>query len=80
MIKYFKMKQMEIKMKLMFYESFFKIMNEKQEILDFIQRAYTSLKDVPAEELQHELISCVATLAHEQAVKERGQEKENNNA
>lgn len=73
---YFRMKRMEIKMKSIFYDTILKLYDEKSNIIDLLKQLYATLKDVKPEDLQRELISCIAHLAHEQAVKEREAEKE----
>ena len=75
MIKYIKMKRNEWKVKAMFYGTIASIMDEQKDIIGFVQRLYLVLKDVPIEDLRKELISNIAELAHEQAVKEREAEK-----
>lgn len=75
MIRYFMMKRNEWKVKAMFYGTIASIMDEQKDIIGFVQRLYGALKDVPMEDLRKELISNIASLAHEQAVKEREAEK-----
>lgn len=79
MIKYWimkrKMKRDEIKVKAMFYGTITSIMNEQKDIVELVQKLYLVLKDVPMEDLRSELIKQIASLAHEQAVKERESEK-----
>lgn len=71
MIRYFMMKRNEWKVKAMFYGTIASVMDEQKDIIGFVQRLYIALKDVPMEDLRKELISNIAELAHEQAVKER---------
>ena len=71
MIRYFMMKRNEWKVKAMFYSTIVSVMDEQKDIIGFVQRLYVALKDVPMEDLRKELISNIASLAHEQAVKER---------
>lgn len=75
MIRYFMMKRNEWKVKAMFYGTIASVMDEQKDIIGFVQRLYGVLKDVPMEDLRKELISNIAELAHEQAVKEREVEK-----
>lgn len=75
MIKYFMMKRNEWKVKAMFYGTIVSVIDEQKDIIGFVQRLYVALKDVPMEDLRKELISNIAELAHEQAVKEREAEK-----
>ena len=60
------MKKNEIKVKSQIYGAIAKVMEEKKEFVDFLFRAYQSLKNVPANELQTELIKAVATIVHEE--------------
>lgn len=75
MIRYFMMKRNEWKVKAMLYGTIVSIMDENKDIIGFVQKLYVALKDVPMEDLRKELISNIAQLAHEQAVKEREAEK-----
>ena len=75
MIKYLKMKAMEIEIKYMMYSTIITLMKEQKNVIDLVQKLYIALKDVPMEDLRKELISNIASLAHEQAVKERETEK-----
>lgn len=75
MITYFRMKKNEWKVKALFYGLIVNVMNEQTDIIEFIQKLYTSLKDVPADQLRSELMGKIAELAHQQAVKERETEK-----
>ena len=70
-----KMKRDEVMVKAMLYGTIASIMNEQKDIIEFVQNMYMALKDVPMEDLRKELISNIAELAHEQAVKEREAEK-----
>ena len=75
MINFIRMKRNEWKVKAMFYGTIVAIMNGQKDIIGFVQKLYGALKDVPMEDLRKELISNIAELAHEQAVKEREAEK-----
>lgn len=79
MIKYWimkrKMKRDEVKVKAMFYGTIASIMDEQKDIIELVQKMYMALKDVPMEDLRSELIKQIASMAHEQAVKEREAEK-----
>lgn len=75
MITYFRMKKNEWKVKALFYGLIVNVMNEQTDIIELIQKLYTSLKDVPADQLRSELMGKIAELAHQQAVKERETEK-----
>lgn len=66
-----KMKKNEIKVKLQFYSALVILIDNNKDIIAFVQRLYEELKDVPTEKLREELISTIAKLSHEQAIKER---------
>lgn len=74
-VKWFKNKAMEIEMKYAFYSTIEKLAKEQEDIIKLVKNLYVVLKDVPMEDLRKELISNIATLAHEQAIKERETEK-----
>lgn len=68
MFTYLKMKKYEYALKLKFYMMIVKFMNNQTEIksfLEFVQKLYSALKDVPPEELQKEFISNLAEIVHE---------------
>ncbi|MBD5089536.1 MAG: hypothetical protein HDT30_12160 [Clostridiales bacterium] len=68
MFTYLKMKKYEYTLKLKFYKMIVKFMNNQTEIksfLEFVQKLYSALKDVPPEELQKEFISNLAEIVHE---------------
>lgn len=68
MITYLKMKRYEYTLKLKFYKTIVKVMDNQTEIksfLELLQKLYTALKDVPPEELQKEFISSLAEIIHE---------------
>lgn len=67
---YWKMKKNEWKVKAQFYGAIAAILDNQKDILAFIQRTYESLKDVPAEELQKELIRKIAEMVHRESQKE----------
>lgn len=71
MIKYLKMKAMEIEIKYMMYSTIITLMKEQKNVIDLVQKLYIALNDVPMEDLRKELISQIANLAHEQAMMER---------
>ena len=66
-----KMKKNEIKVMLHFYSALAILIDNNKDIIAFAQRLYEELKDVPTEKLKEELISTIAKLSHEQAIKER---------
>ena len=75
MITYFRMKKNEWKVKAQFYGLIVSVLNNQKDMIELIQNLYTSLKDVPTEQLRSELMGKIAELAHQQAVKEREAEK-----
>lgn len=75
MIKYLKMKAMEIEIKYALYSTIVTFVKEQNDFIEFVQKLYDALKDVPVEELRKELISNIAELVHEQVVEEREAEK-----
>lgn len=75
MITLIKMKYKEWKLKLAFYSVVETVLKEQEDILKTITNIYESLKDTTGQELQDKLITAIAELAHDQAVKEREAEK-----
>ena len=61
---YIKMKKSEWKVKAMFYSTIAALIDNQKEVLVLLQKMYTALKDVPAEELQKEFISKLAEIIH----------------
>lgn len=74
-IKWFKNKVMEIEMKHALYSTIEEFAKEQEDIIKFVKNLYVVLKDVPVEELRKELISNIAQLAHDEAVKQRATER-----
>ena len=66
MFTYLKMKKSEWKIKAMFYGTITALIDNQKEVLVLLQKMYTALKDVPAEELQKEFISKLAEIIHEE--------------
>ena len=66
MFTYLKMKKAEWKIKAMFYGTIAAFIDNQKEVLVLLQKIYTALKDVPAEELQKEFISKLAEIIHEE--------------
>ncbi len=64
MINFIRMKRNEWKVKAMFYATIAALFDNQKEILEMLQKMYVSLKDVPAEELQKELIAKLAEIIH----------------
>ena len=65
MIKFIKMKKNELKVKSMLYGTIVSLIDDRKDILELIQKLYTALKSVPAEELRSELINRLAEMIHE---------------
>ncbi len=65
MITYFKMKKNEWKVKATLYKMIASIMDNQKGIIEFAQKLFLSLKDVSIEDMQEELISKIAELAHQ---------------
>lgn len=66
MFTYLKMKRNEWKVKAMFYGTIAGLIDNQKEVIILLQKMYTALKDVPAEELQKEFISKLAEIIHEE--------------
>lgn len=75
LIKWYTLKKKEIKLKLAFYSMIETVINEREDIIKTITNVYESLKDVTGQELQDKLITAIAEMAHDQAVKERDTKK-----
>lgn len=75
-INWYKTKKAEMAVKAAFYGAIATIVNNQQEIMEFIKNVYIALKDTPIDDLKDELIGKVSELAHEQAIKEHESEKE----
>lgn len=69
MIKYFKLKRNEIKVKAMLYEVIVNVIDNQKDIFDLLQKLFIALKDVPIDELKAEFVKQLAEIIH----------KENNN-
>lgn len=69
MIKYFKLKRNEIKVKAMLYEVIVNVIDNQKDIFDLLQKPFIALKDVPIDELKAEFVRQLAEIIH----------KENNN-
>lgn len=66
MFKYLKMKRSEWKVKAILYGAIDALINNQKELLVLLQKMYTALKDVPAEELQREFVNKLAEIIHEE--------------
>ena len=64
--KWFKNKIMEIEMKYAFYSTIMEFAKEHEDITKLIKNLYTSLKDVPAEDLRKEFIHALAEIIHKE--------------
>lgn len=76
MINYFRMKKNEWKLKGIFYGIIVELVENQKDIIAMIQKLYISLKDTSQEDFQKELVKQIASLAHDQVVREREAEKE----
>lgn len=66
MFTYLIMKKNEWKVKAMLYGAIAALIDNQKEVLMLLQRMYTALKDVPAEELQKEFVNKLAEIIHEE--------------
>lgn len=64
MITYIKMKKKEWEVKKALYSTIAAIIKEKKEIAKTIQKIYTAIKEIPAEELQKEIIAKMVETIH----------------
>ena len=64
MFTYLKMKRNEWKIKAAVYSTIAALIDNQKELLSMLQKMYVALKDVPAEELQKELIAKLAEIVH----------------
>lgn len=62
MMKYFKMKRNERKVKAMLYDAILGVAEHHKDILELGQKMYAALKDVPADELREEFVSRLAEI------------------
>ena len=60
------MKKNEWKIKAMFYGIIDTFIENQKEVLEFLQKMYIALKDVPAEKLQKEFITKLSEIIHEE--------------
>ena len=66
MLTYLKMKKNEWKVKAMFYGTIAALIDNQKEVIELLQKMYTALKDVPAEELQKEFVNKLTEIIHEE--------------
>ncbi len=64
MFNYIRMKRNEWKVRAALYGAAAAVIDNQREVLALVQKLYTALKDVPAEELRDELVSRLAELVH----------------
>ncbi len=75
MIRYIKMKKMEIEIKLALYGYVSGVLHEKKEIMELGRKLYETLKESSPEDIKESFIHAIAELAHEQAIQEKMDEK-----
>lgn len=71
MIKYIKMKLFYYQMK----RSIFEMFEHGEDVINFITNLALSCKDMTGEDLRKEVMHEISVLAHEQAIKEKEEEK-----
>lgn len=64
MINYFRMKKAEWKIKAALWGAIASIIDNQKEVLNLLQKMYIVLKDVPAEDLQKEIVAKLAEIIH----------------
>lgn len=64
---YIKMKRLEWKIRAEIYEMFVSFMSSHKDILGILQKMYTALRDVPADELQKEIVEKLAEIIHSES-------------
>lgn len=70
MLNYLKMKRNEIKIKAMLYGTILNFINNQKDVLNFMQKMYLALKDIPQEELQSQFIEKLAEIIHNENKKD----------
>lgn len=58
------MKKNEWKIKAMIYSTIATLIDNQKEVLELLHKMYIALKDVPAEDLQKELVAKLAEIIH----------------
>ncbi len=66
MFTYLKMKKNEWKVKTFLYGSVAALLDNQKDVLEWIQKLYIALKDVPADELQREFVTRLTEAIHEE--------------
>lgn len=64
LINWYRAKKAELKVKAMFWGTIAGIIDNQKSIITMIQTLFNELKNVPAEDLQSELVSKIAELVH----------------
>ena len=63
---YLKMKKNEWKVKAFLYGAVAALLDNQKDVLEWIQKLYIALKDVPADELQREFVTRLTETIHEE--------------
>ena len=63
---YLKMKKNEWKVKAFLYGAVAALLDNQEDVLEWIQKLYIALKDVPADELQKEFVTRLTEAIHEE--------------
>lgn len=66
MFTYFKMKKNEWKVRAYLYGTVAAVLNNRKDILELLRKMYIALKDVPADELQKELVTRLTEGIHDE--------------
>lgn len=66
MFTYLKMKKNEWKVKTFLYGAVAALLDNQEDVLEWIQKLYIALKDVPADELQKEFVTRLTEAIHEE--------------
>ncbi len=66
MFTYLKMKKNEWKVKAFLYGAVAALLDNQKDVLEWIQKLYIALKDVPADELQREFVTRLTEAIHEE--------------
>jgi len=59
------MKKNEWRVKGAIYGTIASVMDNQKEIIEFVQKLYDGLKDIPVEDMQKEFVSKIAELVHD---------------
>ncbi len=66
MFTYLKMKKNEWKVKTFLYGAVAALLDNQKDVLEWIQKLYIALKDVPSDELQKEFVTRLTEAIHEE--------------